>query len=188
MEDTLPQIELLSQSHQGTLASFPFSESVDTGVFVNATTTIAGIELQTIDVALVVLCPIFAAIGILIASLLSTGVAQKEQGAFKRFFAGIFSNIGNLFIGLVVGLVTALFFVGAINNDLSSLARVLVLTLFLGYKAPLFWLIKKRPQEKAPASSHKSSKAVSMPAERTQQDALAQERLKRERMKLAAKS
>ncbi|OUS35210.1 hypothetical protein A9R01_07245 ['Osedax' symbiont bacterium Rs2_46_30_T18] len=182
MDHQLPQVELISSTHQGTVSSFPFSETLDTGIFVNATMTIAGVEVNTIDVALLVLCPVFAALGVMVASLVNGKTQNPTGNIFKRFFSAIFSNIANVFIGIVVGIVISLFFVGAINNDISSLARVLVLTVFLGYKAPLIWSLKK-PVEKPTAAV--KVKVPTAPA--VSQDALKQERLKRARLKIAAK-
>lgn len=197
MESQLPQVELLSQTHQSTVSTFPFSEAVDTGTFINSTMTFFGTQVNTIDFALIVLCPIFAALGVMAASILSVRGDAADTGIVKRFFSGLFSNIGNLFIGIVVGIVVSLFFIGAINNDISSLARVLVLTVFLGYKAPVLWQIKNSAQVnngsqvKPSAAVPAKNKMVSL--ERTaqdgqKQDVLRQERLKRERLKLAAKN
>ena len=183
MDHQLPQVELISSTHQGTVSSFPFSETLDTGIFVNATMTIAGIEVNTIDVALLVLCPVFAALGVMVASLVNGRGEVAVQNIFKRFFSGIFSNLANLFIGIVVGIVISLFFVGAINNDISSLARVLVLTVFLGYKAPLIWSLTKTAEKSTASLKPK----VSLPST-VNQDALKQERLKRARLKIAAKN
>ena len=182
MDHQLPQVELISSTHQGTVSSFPFSETLDTGIFVNATMTIAGIEVNTIDVGLLVLCPVFAALGVMVASLVNGKIQVQTGNIFKRFFSGVFSNIANLFIGIVVGIVISLFFVGAINNDISSLARVLVLTVFLGYKAPLIWSLKKTADN---STASVKVKAPAVPA--VSQDALKQERLKRARLKIAAK-
>jgi len=51
-------------------------------------------------------------------------------------------------VGGVLGIVIALYFVGAITDHLTSLARVLALCILLGYQAPNLW----RAQEKVIAS------------------------------------
>ncbi|EPJ46598.1 MAG: hypothetical protein OFPII_19850 [Osedax symbiont Rs1] len=183
MEKQLPQIELLASTAQGSVSSFPFSQPLDSGIFVNATMTIAGIEVQTIDVALLVLCPIFAALGVMVAALVNVKSPVQHGNIVKRLVSDVFANAANLFIGIVAGIVISLFFVGAINNDITSLARVLVLTIFLGYKAPLFWNNQKDITA-APAPVAKALKAgISLSP-----DALKQEKIKRARLKLAAKN
>jgi len=183
MDKHLPQVELIASTSQGSVSSFPFSQSPDAGLFVNASMNIVGIDINTVDVALLVLCPILATLGVLVASLVH-GKHSSPDPIYKRIFNGLFSNIANLFIGLVIGIVIALFFVGAINNDITSLTRVLVLTVFLGYKAPLFWGLKPSVEKKQPQAVRTK---VAAPAVALNQDALKQERLKRARLKLAKK-
>ena len=48
------------------------------------------------------------------------------------------------FVGLVLGLVIALYFVGAITEHVTSLARILGLCVLLGYQAPSLWLTQER--------------------------------------------
>ncbi|MFP1683814.1 hypothetical protein ACLD0W_14980 [Alloalcanivorax sp. C16-1] len=48
------------------------------------------------------------------------------------------------FVGLVLGLVIALYFVGAITNDVTSLARILGLCVLLGYQAPNLWINQEK--------------------------------------------
>ncbi|MEH6444958.1 MAG: hypothetical protein V7784_13765 [Oceanospirillaceae bacterium] len=198
MNNQLPQVELISSTAQGSVSSFPFSEGLDTGVFVNAKMTLAGIDVNTIDISLIILCPVFTALGCIVASLLKSQESATNVNIVQRFFYGIYANISNLFIGLVLGLVIALFFIGSINNDISSLSRVLVLSVFLGFKAPLLWNLKKiapkmpaiaKAKVLAPAKA-KVSNVTTPPASNVSidQDALKQERLKKARLKLAAKS
>lgn len=52
------------------------------------------------------------------------------------------------FIGLVLGLVIALYFVGAITENVTSLARILGLCVLLGYQAPHLWLTQERAIKK----------------------------------------
>ena len=210
MDNQLPQVELISSGAQVSAAPFPFSETLDSGIFVNATNIIAGIEINTIDIALLVLCPLFTALGVLVASLVNSNDQYSQLNAIKRFFNGVFSNLANLLAGVVLGIVIALFFIGAINNDISSLAGILVLSIFLGYKAPLLWnfhnrnaqQIGERPVNIAnstntaakakPAVAVKTKPApvspASAPSVSLNQDALKQEKLKKARLKLAAKS
>lgn len=52
------------------------------------------------------------------------------------------------FVGLVLGLVIALYFVGAITESITSLARILGLCVLLGYQAPHLWLTQERALKK----------------------------------------
>ena len=204
MDNQLPQVELITSSAQSGAAPFPFSETLDSGIFVNATNIIAGIEINTIDIALLILCPLFTALGVLVASLVNNTDQYSQLSTLKRFFNNAFSNIANLLAGVVLGIVIALFFIGAVNNDISSLARILVLSIFLGYKAPLLWNFQNRNTKHSsersantvakakPAVATKTKPAsispASAPSVSLNQDALKQEKLKKARLKLAAKS
>jgi hypothetical protein len=183
MDQKLPQIELISSTAQGSVSSFPFSQASDPSVLVHATINLLGIEVNTIDVALLVLCPVFAALGVMVASLISSAPKNLVNNIYQRAFNGICANI---FIGVVVGIVVSLFFIGAINNDITSLARVLVLTVFLGYKAPLFWSTKRKQVELVPATAIPKVKTVANKIS-SQQDALKKEEIKRARLELAVK-
>lgn len=201
MDNQLPQVELISSTAQGGASPFPFSETLDSGVFVNATTMIGGIEVNTIDIALLLLCPLFTALGVLVAALVNSTEQFSQFNYFKRLFGSIFSNLANLIAGVILGVVIALFFIGAINNDISSLARILVLSIFLGYKAPLLWSFQNqnsqpkvdranmvKPKQTQTKAKPASPAATSSPTVSMNQDALKQEKLKKARLKLAAKS
>ncbi len=203
MDNQLPQVELITSGTQSSVAAFPFSETLDSGVFVNATNVIAGIEINTIDIALLLLCPIFTALGVLVAALVNSSDQYSQLSPIKRFFSEAFANLANLLAGVVLGTVIALFFMGAINNDISSLARILVLSVFLGYKAPLLWNFHNRNAQPTVDKTTLTAKAKPMVAAKAKpvaatpsstpsvslnQDAIKQEKLKKARLKLAAKS
>ena len=48
------------------------------------------------------------------------------------------------FIGLILGFVVALYFVGAITNNITSVARIFALCVLLGYQAPKIWSLQER--------------------------------------------
>lgn len=52
------------------------------------------------------------------------------------------------FVGLVLGLVIALYFVGAITESVTSLARILGLCVLLGYQAPILWIAQEKTLKK----------------------------------------
>jgi hypothetical protein len=140
--ENLPQVELVASTLQADNAAFLFSQTLDSSLLLHSSFSFFGVQIQTVDMALLILCPIFAAIGVLVACILKSRQQPQTNQYFKRLFDGIFANISNLFIGLSIGFVIALFFLGAINNDITSLAKVLVLSAFLGYKAPSLWGVK----------------------------------------------
>jgi len=55
-----------------------------------------------------------------------------------------YSRMGNNFIALGLGLVVALYFLGAIVYDITSIARVVGLCVLLGYQAPNIWIIQEK--------------------------------------------
>jgi hypothetical protein len=47
------------------------------------------------------------------------------------------------FIGLVLGFVVSLYFVGAITDNITSIARIFALCILLGYQAPQIWALQE---------------------------------------------
>lgn len=47
-------------------------------------------------------------------------------------------------VGAVLGFVVALYFIGAVSDHLTSLARILALCILLGYQAPSLWRTQER--------------------------------------------
>lgn len=47
------------------------------------------------------------------------------------------------FVGFVLGLVIALYFVGALSDNINSVARILGLCVLLGYQAPSVWVTQE---------------------------------------------
>jgi hypothetical protein len=54
-----------------------------------------------------------------------------------------------LYVGLVLGLVIALYFVGSITESITSIARIFALCILLGYQAPKLWQWQERVVEDA---------------------------------------
>lgn len=148
--------------------------------------SIFGIGLSGYDLSLLILCPIFAMLGTLVANSVK-GILEKPEfepltelpphylrrlrdsgdkdepelalaelnSQMKHWHATRVRRSELLdffrlpFIGLVLGLVIALYFVGAITNDVTSLTRVLGLCVLLGYQAPNIWLTQEKAIKKA---------------------------------------
>lgn len=49
-----------------------------------------------------------------------------------------------VYIGLVLGLVIALYFIGAFTENITTLARILALCILIGYQAPRIWQLQER--------------------------------------------
>lgn len=84
--------------------------------------------LTILDVTLLVFCPGASALGLAVAS----EVKKKEA-------ADNLNDINSPLIGLALGLVVALYFIGSIQSNISSVARILALCILLGYQAPNIW-------------------------------------------------
>ena len=78
------------------------------------------------DLILLLLCPGAAALGLAVSN------------EIKRASDSLEYEINSL-AGFALGLVVALYFVGAITDSISSVARILALCILLGYQAPNIW-------------------------------------------------
>ena len=110
------------------------------------------------DIVLVVLCPVFGAIGGFVARHLRltellgqvrpmvTYRTTRDDGLdaspAKAYISYPHVGPNATLVGGVLGLVVALYFVGAITDDVTSLARVYALSILLGYQAPNLWRIQ----------------------------------------------
>lgn len=113
--------------------------------------------ITIMDGLLVSLCPLCGALGGYVArhlnlseirkSILSSSAGRELPRDFPLERAAEFeARVGPnpTLVGGILGLVVALYFVGAITEHVTSLARVLALCILLGYQAPNLW----RAQEK----------------------------------------
>jgi hypothetical protein len=134
--------------------------------------------LSVLDIALLSLCPVCGALGILVSDALkrvtkepkfvpvdrlpshysgrsATDLSEEEKllqyndelrSDFYMFLRRYRQRrtINLAFIGLVLGLVISLYFVGAITSSVTALARVLALSILLGYQAPNIWSAQEK--------------------------------------------
>ena len=112
--------------------------------FMDATIRVGNIALTAVDLSLILLCPFCAALGVLVSHIVKNRGPRSQGSNIAKFPARVRTLAGNLFLGLVLGLVVALFFVGAITGEVTSLARVLALTILLGYQAQHVWARQER--------------------------------------------
>jgi hypothetical protein len=110
--------------------------------FYDAKNQIGPASLNTIDVLLLLLCPLAADLGTLVSSALKKrqkNINRINDLIWRAFLFGLRDHIANIFAGIVLGLIIALFFVGTITPEITSLSRVLALTILLGFQAPNLW-------------------------------------------------
>jgi len=106
----------------------------------DATINIGSATMSMLDVILLTFCPIAAALGMIVALILKRDVFEEHLSNIKR----ILKALGFVFSGLILGLVIALFFVGSITPELTSVSRVLALSILLGYQAPSIWFSQEK--------------------------------------------
>jgi len=114
------------------------------GFAMDATMKFGNLTLNGVDLALLVLCPVFSSLGVLVSFVLKEQEKKPESSFLRNSLEQVGQYCGNLFIGLVLGLLIALFFVGAINSEVTSLAKVLALSILLGYQAKTIWFSQEK--------------------------------------------
>ena len=83
------------------------------------------IGLGVYDIILLVFCPFASALGMAVSSEMKK---MHEETANKK--------TPNLIVGLALGLVVSLYFIGSIQNSISAVSRLLAFCILLGYQAP----------------------------------------------------
>ena len=107
--------------------------------------------LQKYDFALLMLCPFGAVLGSLAHAILQLINPHRmpRPGAVR-----ILSNIDAMgrfqwlmlrfVLGGILGLVVGLYFIGAIQENKTTLAKIVALSMLLGFAAPKLWLAQER--------------------------------------------
>jgi hypothetical protein len=106
---------------------------------------------QKYDIALLVLCPIGAIIGSYAhAVLLIINPHRVPRPGTTRFNTAP-DALGRaawlsfrLSLGAILGLVVGLYFVGALQENTTTLAKVVALSILLGYTAPRIWIAQEK--------------------------------------------
>lgn len=104
------------------------------------------------DIALLVLCPLGAAIGSFAHTIILLINPQKipRPGQVKILNqpADILGRFGwlsmRMILGLILGIVIALYFVGAIQHNITTLAKLAAFSILAGYSAPKLWVSQER--------------------------------------------
>lgn len=110
-----------------------------------------GAGLKHYDLAMLILCPLAAAIGSFAHTILQTINPHRMPGKGSTQFltgrdaAGRFAWILlRLTLGAILGLVIALYFVGAIQENIATLAKIVALSILVGYAAPKLWVAQEK--------------------------------------------
>lgn len=108
---------------------------------------ILSIEVSGFDVALLILCPLGAMIGSFAHVIVETidlkgpptneskmRIASKELQELRGMWLGL-----RMILGAIIGLMIGLYFIGAIKETTSTIAKLMALSILLGYAAPKIW-------------------------------------------------
>ncbi|MFG6462591.1 hypothetical protein ACG04Q_13510 [Roseateles sp. DXS20W] len=118
--------------------------------------------LTYFDLALLCLCPVFGALGGVVSRHLTLADIRSKLDSNSHLSENTTADTTQtvkyqpaphfgpnaVLVGAILGIVVALYFVGAITDHVTSLARVFALCILLGYQASNLW----RAQEKIIAS------------------------------------
>ncbi|WP_321323629.1 hypothetical protein [Thiomicrorhabdus sp.] len=109
------------------------------------------IGLSKYDIALLIFCPIGALIGSFAFSITATisYVPPKKESQAKFASSQLAKARGawlmlRLTLGAILGLLLGLYFIGAIQETPSTLAKVIALSIIAGYAAPNIWLAQDK--------------------------------------------
>lgn len=104
------------------------------------------------DLALLLFCPAGAVLGSFAHAMLTSinpdqppRDEQRIRVASPRLAAARGSwLVLRLSLGAILGLVIALYFIGALQENLTTLAKIIALSILLGYGAPKIWVAQER--------------------------------------------
>lgn len=105
--------------------------------YFEAKATFLGLEIRNTDLLILLISPILSLLGGLVFIVLEK---DNKYESFRRKLSFIGSQ---LFASSVLGLVIALYFIGSISPDLSSISRLFGLIILLGYQAPRLWMMQE---------------------------------------------
>jgi len=103
------------------------------------------------DIGLLVLCPIGAILGSYAHTILLTINPTKMPGRGGTRFVSHVDALGRAMwtfnrcmLGAILGLVVALYFIGAVHENITTLAKLVALSILLGFAAPKLWIAQER--------------------------------------------
>lgn len=108
--------------------------------------------IKKYDLALLLFCPIGAVLGSFAQAILTTiNPDQPPKDSEKVYFASSHLRAARgawltlrLMLGAILGLVIALYFIGALQENLPTLAKIIALSILLGYAAPKIWATQEK--------------------------------------------
>jgi len=109
------------------------------------------IGLTKYDLALIVFCPIGACIGSFahaITLTINVDKAPSREGEYmlaSKQMQIIRSNwLGlRILLGAILGLIIALYFIGSIQENISTICKISALSILAGYAAPKIWVMQE---------------------------------------------
>ncbi|MDD5390484.1 MAG: hypothetical protein PHD37_14155 [Gallionellaceae bacterium] len=107
--------------------------------------------LSKYDIALMVLCPLGAMHGSFAHTCLLTINPHRMPRPGNVRILGTIDALGRfqwiilrLTLGAILGIVIALYFIGSLQPNLTTLAKIIALSILLGFAAPKLWLAQER--------------------------------------------
>lgn len=113
---------------------------------------LSALGLKTFDLALLIFCPLGAVIGSFAQAIMlsiNPDRPPRDEGDLREVSKQLERARGawltlRLALGAVLGLVIALYFLGALQESLSTFAKIVALSILLGYAAPKIWTAQER--------------------------------------------
>jgi hypothetical protein len=113
-------------------------------------TFLIDLGLKKYDLALLLFCPPAAMLGSFVHATLLVMDPQKlprpgatrlasRMDAFGRF-SWLFLRLS---LGGILGLVVGLYFIGALQENITTLAKVIALSILIGFAAPKLWVAQE---------------------------------------------
>lgn len=104
------------------------------------------------DLALLLFCPAGAVLGSFAHAMLASmnpDQPPRDEGRVRFASPRLAAARGSwlvlrLSLGAILGLVIALYFIGALQENLTTLAKIIALSILLGYGAPKIWVAQER--------------------------------------------
>jgi len=116
---------------------------------------LADLGLSRHDVFLLWGCPVFASLGSFVHAAMihydfsQAAKARNRQDSFYREqqLSEVIWVVYRMLVGAVLGLVLSLYFLGSLTDGITTISRILALSVFVGYAAPKVWIKQEQAVE-----------------------------------------